>query len=154
MINLWQKNKIIEKNTLEILEDIIEANKQFITITSECSGNCKMAVSKINAIEIFPYDAYVPKEKDNTKEIELKCGSIFKGGRCDTGPNVLHCLFDDPSKPTAKFCSGTQSLIGIPSNYKCKDQVGKYKCINKTYVSEGECKKYCPQDCSGTKCLY
>ena len=128
------KNKIIEKNTLEILEDIIQANKKFITISSECSGDCKIAVSKINAIEIFPYEDYAPKDDDTTKEIELKCGNIFKGGRCDVGPNVLHCLFDDAGKNTAKFCNGSQSLIGIPSGYKCADQIGKYKCVNVIFI--------------------
>jgi hypothetical protein len=123
------RNKIIEKNTLEIIEDVIEANKQFITITSECSGDCKLAVSKINAIEIFPYDAYLPKDQEITKEIALNCGNAFKGGRCDTGPNVIHCLLDDAGSSSAKFCNGAQSLIGIPSSYKCKDQVGKFKCV-------------------------
>ena len=123
-------NRVIEKNSLEIFEDIIEANKQFITVTSECAGDCKKAVSKINAIEIYPYDAYLPKDEDLAKEVELKCGSSFKGGRCDKGPNVLHCLFDDPSKNSAKFCNGSQSLVSIQSSYKCKDQAGKFKCVS------------------------
>jgi len=148
------KNKIVDKNSLEVFQDIIEANNKYISITSECSENCNKAVSKMNAVEIFPYEAHLNKSDDLTKEIELNCGSTFKGGRCDTGPNVVHCLFDDPGKTTAKYCNGSQSLISIPNSYKCKEQVGKYKCVFKNYVSEGECKKFCPQDCNGTKCLY
>jgi len=148
------QNKIIEKNTLEVIEDIIEADNKFIVITSDCQMNCQSAMSKLNSVEISPYADVNRKVQKASKELMLKCGNAFKGGRCDKGENVIHCIFDDPSKKTAQFCNGETTLIAIPSTYRCKDQVGKFKCVYKKYHSQNDCRKYCPQECKENECLY
>ena len=75
-------------------------------------------------------------------------------GRCETGPNVLHCIFEDKNVSSVKFCSGKFVLVRIPENNICISQRGKYKCINIEYDSEDECKVSCHQQCKGSKCLY
>ena len=123
------KNKIVEKNKLEMFEDIFESKKEFIELTSDCEDNCDKAISIVNAIEIIPYDDNDDINKEKKKEKETNCGSAFIGGRCDTGPDTSNCLFDDPSLPSAKFCNGEYALVSIPSDYSCRDQIGKYKCV-------------------------
>ena len=129
------QNKIIEKNSMEVIEDIVESNKKFIVLTSECKTKCKLSITKINAIEIVKYSSSVKlHEKEETKEVKLDCGYAFKGGRCDHGPDVINCLFDDPSNKSAQFCNGDKmSLVEIPAKYKCKDQYGKFKCVYVIY---------------------
>ena len=124
------KNKIVEKNKLEVIETIIETYKEFVVITSECLVNCGTAITKINAIEFIRYNPKVHKKKEiYYLEEYLECGNSYKGGRCQNGPDVIHCLFDDLTVENAKFCIGDKSLIEIPQNYKCESQIKKFKCV-------------------------
>ena len=149
------KNRVILKNTLEMFEDIIEADEnQMLEISSDCEENCEHAMSKINAIEISPHEETSDDLLIKKTEKETKCGSAYLGGRCDTGPNVLHCIYDDPSSPSAKFCNGPLVLASIPENYVCKEQVGQYKCVNKVYTEINDCKRFCPKQCLDNKCIH
>jgi len=61
-------------------------------------------------------------------------------------------LFDDPSVPQARNCSGEYLMTEIPQDFKCRDQVGKFKCIKRVYDSAAECTKYCPKGCQKKHC--
>jgi hypothetical protein len=125
------KNKILEKNKLETFEDIFESYKELLEVTADCEVGCENAITILNAIEITQFHDVNESLAQKGNEKETTCGHAFTGGRCDIGPDVLNCLFDDPAMPSAKFCNGDeQSLVSIPSGYVCKDQVGKYKCVN------------------------
>ena len=146
-------NQKIKQNKLKSYEGVIEAKNEYISIEPNCLENCEFAMAKLNAIEIIPY-----KEKPNlpkiiTNEVKLKCGHSWVGGRCDTGPDVVHCMFDDPSKQVATNCNGNLIIMSVPENYHCKDQIGKYKCVKKKYETDLECKKYCVQGCIKNKCI-
>ena len=43
-------------------------------------------------------------------------------------------------------------MMEVPQGYKCKDQIGKFKCIRRVYSSPAECQKYCVKDCKKEKC--
>jgi hypothetical protein len=150
------RSRKISKNKLEIIDAVVESKGGFINITSECTENCDKALSKLNAVEISPFDNGSSESSEDSvkKEKKLECGDTYIKGRCDKGPDVGHCLFDDKTNPTAAYCSGSNALMTIPNDYKCKDQVGKYKCVKIEYESEHDCKKYCPKPCKATKCLY
>lgn len=150
------KSEKIPKNKLAFFEDISEAKGGFLIITSECAGDCVNSLSKLNAIEITPFfdSSKEGDEGRKKKEKKVSCGESFEGGRCDTGPDVLHCLFEDKAKSSAKFCSGEYSLVTIPDSHKCKEQIGKYKCVRIQYDSEDDCNSFCPKSCKSTRCLY
>jgi len=109
--------------------------------------------AKINAIEIIPFEDKPKKKEEKSLEIATTCGHAFTGGRCDKGPDVLHCLFEDPSKEIAGNCTGSQVIMMIPSTYHCRDQVGKYKCMMKVYSTPEECQKYCVNNCKKKQCI-
>jgi hypothetical protein len=124
------KSTIIDKNMLQSYEEVFESYKELLEITSDCEENCEDAISILNAIEISQFDE-AQNNIITSREKETSCGLSYTGGRCDIGPDVLHCLFDDPSKQSVKFCNGELlSLVTIPSGYYCKEQVGKLKCVN------------------------
>ena len=152
------KNLKVAKNKLHILEEVVESKSGFINITSECFENCDFAKSKLNAIEIKPFEKFDSTKNDSNqfenKEKKLPCGEAFEKGRCNTGPNVLHCIFYDKTQPSAAYCSKNLSLVMIPNDYNCKEQIGKYKCVRIEYESEDDCKLYCPKKCKASKCLY
>lgn len=152
---IFTKGLIVEKNKLEIVEKIVESVNGYLNVSANCTENCENSVNKLNAIKISPYlyDDELNKPQDVNKEKLLSCGKSYKGGRCDTGPNVLHCIFNDPTVLSASFCSEDKILKAIPTNYTCKDQVGHYKCVNKIYINEEECKQYCPGPCHGERCV-
>lgn len=152
---IFTKGLIVEKNHLEIVENIVESNNGYLTIAAVCTENCENSLNKLSAIKISPflYDNELNKPSEQTREKSTICGKAFKGGRCDTGPNVLHCIFNDPTVHSASFCSEDKILKAIPNNYSCKDQIGHYKCVNKIYINEDECKEYCPDKCHGERCF-
>ena len=147
------KNQIVAKGDLKVFEATVEAKNEFITLSPECEDNCDYAVTKINAVEILPYKESQDHVEPTTNEIKL-CGDAFSGGRCESGPNVLHCLFEDPSKQVASNCNGSLMLMQIQSGYKCKDLVGKFKCVKKAYANDEECKQFCVQTCNKNNCVY
>lgn len=147
------ENKIIQPDELKVFEGVVEARNEFLVLKNKCQKNCDYATAKINAVEIIPYEDKPKKKEEKTLEISTTCGHAFTGGRCDKGPNVLHCLFDDPSKEVAGNCTGSQVIMMIPKTYHCKDQVGKYKCMMKVYSSSEECQKYCVNNCKKTQCI-
>lgn len=151
---IFTKGLLVEKNHLEIVEKIVESNNGYISVTANCTENCENSVNKISAIKISPfvYDDEDDNPQGNKKEKPTACGKAFKGGRCDTGPNVLHCIFNDPTVSAALFCTEDKILKAIPNNYSCKDQIGHYKCVNKLYINEDECRQYCPSKCHGERC--
>jgi hypothetical protein len=61
---------------LKVFEDVVEAKNEFIVITSKCKTNCDEGVSKLNAVEIMPYEK---KQKKEIKSLEkqLNCGNAF-----------------------------------------------------------------------------
>jgi hypothetical protein len=150
---MFVNNQKIGAGKLKLFEGVVEAKNEYLTIESNCQENCEYAMAKLNALEIIPY-----KEKPNlpkvvSNEVKLNCGHAYIGGRCDKGPDVLHCLFNDPSKEVATNCNGNLIIMNVPDSYKCRDQVGKYKCVKKIYDSADECKKYCVQGCKSNQCV-
>jgi len=149
------ENEVIKDGDLKVYEFVEEAINKYITISPECEDNCDYALSKINAIEISPYKENEELHKEESQSDEKKvCGDSFVGGRCENGPDATHCLYDDPSKAGATNCNGGNMIIMIPKDYKCKDQVGKFKCVKKSYSSIDDCKRYCVQTCNKNKCIY
>jgi hypothetical protein len=147
------ENKNVDENKLKVFEGIIEAKNEFVIITSNCKTNCDDSVSKLNAVEIMPYENKPKEDNKKSKEIQISCGRAVTGGRCDKGPDVTHCLFDDPSAKVAGNCTGQLVIMQIPNTYQCKDQIGKYKCVRKIYKNEEECKTYCVNNCKKAQCI-
>ena len=147
------KDKSIEQDDLQVFEGVIESKNDFIVVSSKCENNCDDGVSKLNAIEIMPYEEKPKMKETQSAEVALSCGHAFKGGRCEKGPDVLHCLFDDPSVEVAGNCTGNHVIMMVPSTYQCKDQIGKYKCLQKIYGNEEDCKKFCVNNCQKTQCI-
>ena len=147
------KDKKIEEDTLQVYEGVVESKNDFLVVTSKCEKNCDDGVSKLNAIEIMPYQEQSKKKTQETVEKQINCGHAFRGGRCDKGPDVVHCLYDDPSTEVAGNCTGSLIIMAIPNTYQCKDQIGKYKCLRKVYKDEEECKKYCVNNCNKAQCI-
>jgi hypothetical protein len=123
------KNVKIPKNQVEVFEIILETKNGIFEVTSTCEEHCNHAMTKINAVEIIPYDDITDDLNASSNPEKEVCGSSFLGGRCLKDSNVLHCIFDDPSLPSAKFCNGENVLVNIPTDYKCRDQIGQYKCV-------------------------
>ena len=155
--NLVVNNKVftngeyIQKNKLFTVEKFVESINDFITISSKCTKNCEYNFDRLNAVKITAYEYYNKEQKD-LQEYSTQCGKAFKGGKCLYGPDVLHCIFNDPTVISASFCHGDKILKGISSDYFCKDQTGHYKCVRKSYINEDECKLYCPGKCTNEKC--
>ena len=123
------KDKIVEQDDLQVYEAVVEAKNDFLIITSKCESKCDDGVSKLNAIEIMPYEEKSKKKVPESSEKQLGCGNAFTGGRCDKGPDVVHCLYNDPSSEVAGNCTGSLIIMAIPTTYQCKDQIGKFKCL-------------------------
>lgn len=152
---IFTKSMVIEKNKMEIVEKIVESINGFITISASCTENCDNSVNRISAIKITPFiydDDLDVNPLKGPKETPTNCGKAFTGGRCISGPDVLHCIFNDPTIEAASFCTEDNILKAIPNNYACKDQIGHYKCVKKLYINEDECKLYCPTKCLAERC--
>ena len=147
------KDQKVEEDELKVFEGVVESKNDFIVVSSNCQNNCDDGVSKLNAIEIMPYEEKPKKKETKSAEVALTCGHAFVGGRCDKGPDVLHCLFDDPSKEVAGNCTGNLVIMMIPNTYQCKDQIGKYKCLQKIYGNDEDCKKFCVNNCKKSQCI-
>lgn len=146
----------VSKNTMEIVEQIVESNKGFISIRASCKENCDDSMNRLNAVEITPYQIVDDSDGDNSEksnEEASTCGQAFTKGRCEAGPDVLHCLFNDPGVHAASFCNVDKVLKAIPSNYVCKDQVGLFKCVKLSYNNQDECRTYCPVQCNSEVCV-
>lgn len=152
----FTKNKFIEKNKLEIVEEVVESIDDFIEVYADCQEDCEYSMNRLSAIEIIPYSFYKDSISEenvaDNNEISLPCGIAYKGGRCDTGPNVLHCVYNDATVAGASFCNGEKILKSISSSYMCKEQIGHYKCVNKVYSNNEECNRFCPTKCKEEKC--
>ena len=150
------KNKKIRKNTLEKFVDIIDSKNEFLEFTSVCEENCEYSNTKINAIEIVPYENNQDKEETEIENKEKEvCGYSFENGRCLTGPDIIHCLFDDMNVSSAQYCNNDKVLVMIPETTVCKEHIGFYKCVYKMYSDPNECTKYCPKKCNSEgKCVY
>jgi len=156
-VDLMVNNKLVAKgevgeDELKVFEAVVESNNEFIVIKENCQDKCDDGPSKLNAVEIMPYEEKPKKKKAETAEKQL-CGHAFTGGRCEKGPDVTHCLFDDPSAEPANNCTGNLAIMPIPGTYQCKDQIGKYKCVKKSYDNDEECQKYCVNNCKKTQCI-
>jgi hypothetical protein len=147
------KNDLVPKGDLKVYESTVEAKNEFIIFSPECEDNCDYAVTKFNAVELTPFRETNDVVEPQTNETKV-CGEAFTGGRCESGPNVVHCLFDDPSNQVAANCNGSLMLMQIAQGYKCKDLIGKFKCVKKSYPSDEECKQYCVQACNKGNCVY
>jgi hypothetical protein len=122
-------NKLVPKNTQEIFQDVLFSREKIFEFSADCVEDCETARTKINAIELIPFEGNNKPSKDKKPQKVVPCGMGLLGGECDSGPNVLHCLFSSPSVPSAQFCNGDKSLVSIKSGDRCPDQVGKYKCV-------------------------
>ena len=148
-------NKNIEPGTLETLMTQVDSIDQKITIRGDCMVNCKDARTILNMVEIYPFVETPLNTEVGLATNASSCNNAIKGGQCITGGgNIVHCLYDSPQSPGANFCGGTNIFLKVPNGYKCTDQLGKYKCVKRTYESESECLKFCPQPCRNEKCFY
>lgn len=43
-------------------------------------------------------------------------------------------------------------MVWVSKDYRCKDQVGKLKCIRNKFPTAEDCKKACPGRCLALKC--
>ena len=91
---------------------------------------------------------------NKNKEVKLDCGESYTGGRCEQGPDVLHCLFENKFNESVKYCTGENSLMKLPDDYKCKSQKNNYKCVRLQYGTVEDCIRFCPKLCQLNQCLY
>ena len=150
---LFAQDITVEGDELKVFEGLVESKNEYIVVSSNCQKNCDDGVTKLNAIEIKPYEEKPNKIETQSAEKSISCGHAFVGGRCDKGPDVLHCLFNDPSVEVAGNCTGNLIIMMIPNTYQCKDQIGKYKCLQKIYDNDEDCKKYCVNNCQKNQCI-
>lgn len=122
------KNQLVKRGDEKVFEALVEAKNDLLTLSLACEENWEYAATKLRAVEIIPSKESLEVKNPVTNETKT-CGDSFTGGRCESGPDVLHCLFDNPSNTVATNCNGGFMLMKIQNDYKCKDQVGKYKCI-------------------------
>lgn len=72
---------IVKKGELKVIQKVIEARNQFITITSECTKDCDFAMAKLNGVEISPAVSAAPKVKEEDSKVEIeKCGGSLEKG--------------------------------------------------------------------------
>jgi hypothetical protein len=147
------EGKTIEKGKLEIYEASVDSINEFITISSECRKDCEYSMSKLNMVEIFPFKEEDKAEQGTTPEQKDPCGNAIFGGNCDKGPDVTHCLFDDPSMESAKFCTGNLMMVQVSKTNRCTSQREKFKCIKRQYKDQTECIEFCPGKCEKGMCL-
>jgi len=148
----FAKDQHVAEDEIKVFEGVAESSNGFIVITQKCEEKCDHGSSKMNAVEIMPYEDKPKAKESKTPEKEV-CGHSYVGGRCEKGPNVMHCLFDDPSEEVAGNCTGSLVIMNIPNTYTCKDQIGKFKCVKKIYDTDDECKKYCVNNCNRNQCI-
>jgi hypothetical protein len=149
------KGKTVTKNNMEVFEGAYDSANQYLTISSDCQEDCEYAMSKISMVELYPF-VEQDQEKKNEPEPEPEkadpCGNATTGGKCDTGPDVTHCLFDDASSDSAKYCTGQLMMLQVSKTYKCQSQREKYKCIKRQYKDQAECLNWCPGTCEKAAC--
>ncbi len=142
----------IEKGKLEVFEGVFDSVNQLITLSSKCKNDCEYSIAKINLVQITPIiDSNLGKEEPEPI-VEDPCGNSKFGGKCDTGPDVTNCLFDDPTNYSAKYCSGNTFIIQVPANYKCPSQRNKFKCVLRKFESQSNCLENCPVKCFNAIC--
>lgn len=148
------KQTTVEKGKLEVFEGVFDSINEFISLSSKCLSDCEYSMAKLNMISISPYkDQKVESFAVEKKPvIQDPCGNALTGGKCETGPDVTHCLYEDISVDATKYCSGNSIMIQIPSNYKCVSQRNKFKCVLRKYESQSACVTYCPNNCLHNEC--
>jgi len=92
---------------------VVDANEEFIKITSECRDNeepngfCKNVWSRINFVSIEQYvDLPNMGDKDYGKVKSLGCGNSFINGRCIDGTNPQDCVYEKVGEKGSQACSG------------------------------------------------
>lgn len=149
--NYLVKGAILAKGEFQIYEGSTQAINDFITIRSECIDKCEFQMSKMNMIEISPVidDAGWQRMLSNQKKPERydPCGNSYMGGRCEDS-NPENCLYEQPTDKGVFMCFGALSLVKVPSNYKCPQQIGKLKCCKKIWFNLPKCNANCPNPCN------
>lgn len=147
------KQSTIEKGKLEVFEGIFDSVNEYITISPKCSFDCEYSMAKLNMITIIPFKDKKELSREHVKPIvKDPCGNAFTGGKCETGPDVVHCLYEDISVDSAKYCSGNAILVQVPSDYQCVSQRNKYKCVLRVYDKQNVCMNFCPYKCKNSNC--
>ena len=146
------KNTTIEKGKLEVFEGVFDSVNEYISIGTNCLLDCEYSMAKLNMIEISPSREKTDQKPEPTPVVDDPCGNAQHGGKCDTGPDVTHCLFDYPSLDAAKYCSGNSIMVQVPANYKCVSQRNKFKCVFRKYENQTSCLTFCPFNCTGGIC--
>ena len=133
-----------------MFETTVMSVNNFISIRSECQENCEIQMSKINLVEITPILDENSWNK-NIAQLQKKperyepCGQVTTGGRCSENPQ--DCVFDTLEDPGVALCDGGLSLVEIPTDYKCPDQRGKFKCLLRIHGDKSKCDQVCPKIC-------
>jgi hypothetical protein len=160
-VNFWINdkpvavNRIADAGTLDMIDYTVDSEDQKITIRGDCITNCKDTRTILNMVEVKPILANDSIDAIGLSENASTCNNALKGGPCTTGKgNILHCLYDNPQSPGASACGGVNIFMKIPDGYRCVDQIGKYKCVKRTYENSQECLRYCPKACQSNNCFY
>ncbi len=146
------KQTTIEKGKLEVFEGVFDSVNEFITIGTKCLLDCEYSMAKLNMVEISPHSEMKNQKVEPPPTVQDPCGNGQQGGKCETGPDVIHCLFDDPTVDVAKYCSGNSIMVQVPANYKCVTQRNKYKCVMRKYETQNSCLIFCPSGCTNGIC--
>ncbi len=146
------EGQTIAKGELKIYEGVYDSINEYITVASECRNDCEYAMSKLNMIEVFPFSEDNAKDEDPTPEKVDPCGNATQGGKCDKGPDVTHCLYDDPTAEGAKYCTGNLLMVQVSKQYRCPSQREKYKCVKRMYKDQAECLNFCTGKCEKGAC--
>lgn len=143
---------IIEKNNLQTFEGEFSSINEMLTVSSMCKNDCEFAMTKINQIEISPYKNRETEVPEPSPIVEDPCGNAISGGKCDTGTDILNCLYDHPLYEVGKYCNGNSFMVHVPADYKCPTQRNKYKCVTRKFQTQRLCLHYCPLTCINGLC--
>jgi len=69
-------NKLVAKNTQEIFEDVIFSREKMFEISADCVEDCEKARTKINAIELIPFEGINKPSKNKKPQKVVPCGII------------------------------------------------------------------------------
>ncbi len=148
------ENTTVPKGELKVFEGAFDSLNEYLTIKSDCKDDCEYAMSKMNMVEVYPFEEKSRKEPEpEPEQRDNTCGNAISGGKCSKGPDVTHCVFEDASDEGTKFCTGNMLLVEVSKQYRCVQQRGKFKCVKRKYKDQGECVFYCPGKCERSMCL-
>jgi len=74
-------------------------------------NNCLYSWSRMSAVEITRVPGATTPPDDEVKTDKAGCGMAFMNGRCDSGKDVLDCIWNKPSVPGIRNCDGENMIV-------------------------------------------